>query len=312
MNKFLVPALLIACVQGINPQASVADDGSHTKPNIVFILADDMGYGDLKAFNPQSKISTPNLDDLCGSGMLFTDAHSGGSTCKPSRYALITGRFAARKDSFNDKVPIVSDGRATVASVLRDNGYQTAMVGKWHLGFQQKPGRGGKGAKGFGFDYEQPLTGGPVDRGFDSFFGMHASLDIQPYFYITDRAPVMAPTETIDASTSVDGDEGWNNIQGAFWRSGNVAPDFKHAEVTQRFADEASKVIASHDAKKPLFLYLALPSPHTPWLPAQEFVGKSDVGMYGDFVMTVDAVVGQVLASLNQAGLRDNTLSTLR
>ena len=134
-----------------------------------------------------------------------------------------------------------------------------------------------------------------MDRGFDSFFGMHASLDIPPYFYIRDRAPVMAPTETVADSTSVGGAEGWNKIQGAFWRGGNIAPDFKHQEVTPRFADEASKVIESHDGRKPLFLYLALPSPHTPWLPAKEFTGKSGAGMYGDFVMTVDAVVGQVL-----------------
>lgn len=276
------------------------------QPHIVFILADDMGYGDLKAFNPNSKIPTPNLDSLAKHGMRFTDAHSGGSTCKPSRYSLLTGRFAARKNSFNDKVPIISDGRETVASMLRDNGYRTAMVGKWHLGFDRKAKA--TGAKGMDFDYGKPITGGPVDRGFDSFFGMHASLDIQPYFYIKDRAATMAATETVEASTSVGGKEDWNNIQGAFWRAGNVSPDFKHAEVTPRFADEACKVIESHDGPKPLFLYLALPSPHTPWLPAEEFIGKSGAGMYGDFVMTVDGVVGQVQASLKKAGFSENTL----
>ncbi|MEO2013463.1 MAG: sulfatase-like hydrolase/transferase [Fuerstiella sp.] len=287
------------------PQTGQAEQ---KRPNIVFILADDMGYGDLKAFNPNSRIPTPHLDELAKDGMCFTDAHSGGSTCKPSRYALITGRFAARKDSFNDRIPIIVDGRVTVASVLRDNGYQTAMVGKWHLGFDRKSGKQGKGSKGDDFDYEQPLIGGPVDRGFDSFFGMHASLDIQPFFYIKDRAATMPVTDTVNASTSVGGEEGWNRIQGAFWRSGNVAPDFKHAEVTPRFADEACKVIESHDGKKPLFLYLALPSPHTPWLPAKEFIGKSGAGMYGDFVMTVDSVVCQVQASLDKAGLSENTM----
>lgn len=278
------------------------------KPNIVFILADDMGYGDLKAFNPESRIPTRHLDELARAGMCLTDAHSGGSTCKPSRYSLLTGRFAARKNSFNDNFPIIAQDRATVASMLRDNGYRTAMVGKWHLGFDRKAKKPGGDSKGLDFDYTQPLTGGPADRGFDFFFGMHASLDIQPYFYIRNQAATKPASNTVEASTSVGGKEGWNNIQGAFWRAGNIAPDFKFEEVTPRFADEACGVIESHDKDKPLFLYLALPSPHTPWLPAKKFLGKSGAGMYGDFVMTVDSVVGQVLASLDKAGLSQNTL----
>ena len=279
---------------------------SDARPNIVVILADDMGYGDLNAFNPQSKIETPNLDALAKSGVCFVDAHAGGSTCRPSRYALMTGRFAARKDDLSDKVPTIVQGRATVASMLRENGYRTAMVGKWHLGFDRKAKNAdGKGAD---FDYGQPITGGPFDRGFDSFFGMHASLDIQPYFYIRDQMATMPASQQVQANDSVAGDEDWNHIQGAFWRAGDVAPDFKHQEVTQRFADETCKVIESHDKQKPLFLYLALPSPHTPWLPAKEFVGKSSVGMYGDFVMTVDKVVGQVLRSLDTAGIGKDTI----
>ena len=279
------------------------------RPNVVFILADDMGYGDLKAYNPESKIPTPHLDRLASEGMLFTDAHSGGSTCKPSRYALFTGRFSARKRTLNDKSgPILEEGRATIASLLRDNGYQTAMVGKWHLGFDQKGLATGKKIDGFAFDFDQPLTGGPVDRGFETLFGMHASLDIPPYFYIADRTPTMTPTETIGDRTSVGGPEDWTRIQGEFWRGGAVAPDFKHIEVTPRFADEASKVIENRDEARPLFLYLALPSPHTPWLPTEEFVGKSGAGMYGDFVMQVDAVVGKIMTNLETAGIDDNTL----
>ena len=273
----------------------------HPSPNIVFILADDMGYGDLKAFNPHSNIPTPHLDKLAATGMIFTDAHSGGSTCKPSRYALMTGRFSARKDNFNDKFPIINKGRETVASMLKARGYRTAMVGKWHLGFERK-------AANNDFDYSKPITGGPVDRGFDSFFGMHASLDIPPYFYIKNRTPTMPPTHDTKANNNVGGPEGWNKIQGAFWRAGKIGPDFKFEEVTPRFADEASDVIESHDGKKPLFLYLALPSPHTPWLPLKKFQGKSGAGMYGDFVMTVDSIVGQVLGSLDKAKLRNNTL----
>ena len=274
---------------------------SAAPPNVVFILADDMGYGDLKAYNPASKIPTPHLDRLAADGLVFTDAHSGGSTCVPSRHSLITGRFAARRGRLNWRSgPVIARGQLTFASVLREQGYRTAMVGKWHQGFTMK-------APGV-FDYERPLTGGPVDCGFDSFFGMHASLDIQPYFYIKDRKPVMPPTDKVKDNSSVGGKENWNNIQGAFWRAGDVAPDFKHNEVTPRFASEAVKVIDSHDGKKPLFLYLALPSPHTPWLPTKEFIGKSGAGMYGDFVVQVDHVVGQVLGALKKAGMSENTL----
>jgi arylsulfatase A len=287
---------------------SVSPTLAAENPNIVIILADDMGYGDLQTFNPQSKIRTPHLDDLAKRGMCFIDAHSGGSTCIPSRYSLLTGRFSARKGRFNTNSPVITENRQTVASMLRDNGYQTAMVGKWHLGFDRKSSVGDNGQQRFEFDYGKSITGGPVNCGFDTFFGMHASLDIQPYFYIKDDAAVMRPTERVGASDSVGGKEDWNRIQGAFWREGDISPDFKHAEVTPRFASEACKVIESHDGENPLFLYLALPSPHTPWLPATKYVGKSDAGMYGDFVMTVDSIVGQVLKSLNKAGMSDNTL----
>jgi arylsulfatase A len=303
--QILTTALLVTLSLCFIPKTPVQ---ATRNPNIVIILADDMGYGDLKAFNPQSKIKTPHLDSLAKNGMRFTDAHSGGSTCIPSRYSLLTGRFSARKSSFNTNHPVIAENRQTVASMLRNNGYQTAMVGKWHLGFDRKSLTDANGKQRLEFDYGKPLTGGPVDRGFDSFFGMHASLDIQPYFYIKDAVAVMPPTERVAASTSVGGKEDWNNIQGAFWREGDIAPDFKHAEVTPRFASEACKVIESHDGKKPLFLYLALPSPHTPWLPTEKFVGKSDAGMYGDFVMTVDSIVGQVLKSLGKTGMSDNTL----
>lgn len=301
--------LTVALFALIHPLASQAASEDALRPHIVFILADDMGYGDLKAYNPQSKIPTPHLNRLAAEGLIFTDAHSGGSTCKPSRYALFTGRFSARKPRLNDRAgPILEEGRATIASLLRDNDYRTAMVGKWHLGFDQKGRKPGDDDSGFAFDYDQPLTGGPVDRGFETLFGMHASLDIPPYFYIENRTPTMAPTDTVGDKTSVGGPEDWNRIQGEFWRGGAIGPDFKHIEVTPRFASEARKVIENHDDDRPLFLYLALPSPHTPWLPTEAFQGKSGAGMYGDFVMQVDDVVGQVMESLNTAGISDETL----
>jgi len=272
------------------------------KPNIVLILADDMGYGDIGAYNPNSKIATPHLDALAAAGMRFTDAHSGGSTCVPSRYALLTGRFAVRANLRAKSSPTIESDRLTIASLLRENGYATAMVGKWHEGFEKPGGE---------FDYDKPLRGGPIDRGFDTFFGMHASLDIPPYFYIRDNAPTAAPTRRIEAGTSEGGPEGWTRIQGAFWREGPIGPDFAIEEVTPRFEEEAIGVIRKHAAakgEKPLFLYLALPSPHTPWVPTEQWRGKSEVGMYGDFVMQVDSVVGSVLAALEAAGMTQDTL----
>lgn len=278
------------------------------RPNIVFILSDDLGYGDIRAYNPDSKIPTPHLDQMAAEGMRFTDAHAGGSTCKPSRYALLSGEFAVRMVDKSDKRgPLLPEGQPTIASLLRDNGYQTAMVGKWHLGFDQNGEANEELLGGFTFDPSN-MTGGPADRGFETYFGMHASLDIPPYFYIDQRTATAPPSTMVEASDSVGTEENWNHIQGAFWRAGGIGSDFKHLEVTPRFCEEACAVIENHDGEKPLFLYLALPSPHTPWVPTEEYLGKSGAGMYGDFVMQVDAVVGQVIASLKAAGMDENTL----
>jgi len=275
------------------------------RPNIVIILADDMGYGDPSCYNPDGNIKTPHIDALAERGMRFLDAHAGGSYCIPSRYALMTGRFAARASMAMGNGPLIEEGRVTVPSMLRANGYRTAMVGKWHLGFDQRI-IGNRDV-----DYSRELKGGPVDCGFDSFFGMHASLDIPPYFFIKDRRAVMPPTEKIEANDSKGTEADWNGIQGAFWRAGQISPDFKMEEVTPRLVAESVKVIKEHGAAKqdkPLFLYLALPSPHTPWLPAREFLGKSGAGMYGDFVMQVDSSVGEILESLKSAGMDKNTM----
>ena len=302
MNKLLLCLYLF-----LLPDITLAQETAIPHPpNIVFVLADDMGYGDLSSYNPRSKIQTPNIDRLAKEGVRFTDAHSGGSSCTPSRYALMTGRFAARKSMSLVNGPLIEKGRMTVASMLREQGYATVMVGKWHLGFD--PYLQDKEAPA---NYSLPLRGGPVDCGFESFFGMHSSLDLPPYFYMRNRAPIMPPTNNVSANSSLNGPEGWSRTQGAFWRAGKIAPDFKFEQVTPRFAQEAVSVIRSHTATaqdKSLFLYLALPSPHTPWLPKEKFRGKSGAGLYGDFVLQVDAVVGQVLDALKTAGMDQDTL----
>ncbi len=261
-------------------------------PNIVVILVDDMGYGDPQCFNPNSKILTPNINSLARDGMRFTDAHASGPLCHMSRYGLITGRYPFRTDVGRwSKQALIEPGQVTVASMLRDNGYRTAMVGKWHLGFNEN-------------GYDKPLPGGPVDVGFDSFFGIRASTDIPPYFYIRDNKAINPPTDSIKANDS----EGWSPIQGAFWRAGGIAPNLALKDVLPRFSNEAIDVIDNHDGSKPLMLYLAYPAPHTPWLPSQEFAGKSGAGMYGDFAMMVDNEIGRVLKAITAANMEHDTL----
>lgn len=264
-------------------------------PHVVVILVDDMGYGDPRCNNPDSRIPTPHIDRLARDGMRFTDAHAPGALCHLSRYGLLTGQYPFRTNVGRwRREPVIRAGQPTLASVLRSGGYRTAMVGKWHLGFQEN-------------GYEKRLPGGPVDRGFDSFFGIRASTDIPPYFYIRGARAVQPPSGRIEANRS----EGWSPIQGAFWRAGGIAPDLELADVLPRFTDEAIAVIdkyARTRTTKRLALYLAYPAPHTPWLPSAAYRGRSKVGMYGDFVMMVDAMVGRVLAALDKAGMRDNTL----
>jgi arylsulfatase A len=260
------------------------------KPNIIFILADDMGYGDVSAYNSESQIPTPAIDSLATEGLLFTDAHSAGALCVQSRYGLMTGRYPYR-DKYRQ-----ANTRMTIASLLKKNGYNTAMVGKWHLGFNKHN------------NWQGELTGGPVDRGFDSFFGMWASLDIPPYFYIKDRHAVALPTNKVKSNST----PGWTNIQGAFWRAGGISADLDFVEAMPRFTKEAVAKIDELAPKskegKPFFLYFAFTGPHTPWLPTKEFQGKSKVGMYGDFVMQMDDSVKQVLAAVDKNGIKDNTM----
>jgi len=268
--------------------------GAQRNPNIVLILADDMGYGDASCYNSKSKNPTKNIDRLAQEGMRFTDAHAPASFCVPTRYGILTGRYPHRiKLNWRSRA-LIERGRTTVPSALRDKGYATAIVGKWHLGFDGGPN----------YDYAEPLIGGPIDSGFDFYFGMPHSLDIVPYYYINGRKAVMAPTGEIAPRNT----EGWSRIQGEFWRGGSIAPNFKHEEVLPRFTAESVKYIEGRKGnEQPFFLYLALPAPHTPWLPTKKFQGKTN-NMYGDFVAMVDDTVGQILSALDRTQLSKNTL----
>lgn len=286
-------AALFAC--GTTQAATVPGQRAPSRPNILVVLADDLGYGDLGCYGA-TKVKTPQLDRLAAEGMRFTDAHAPAGVCVPSRYGLLTGRYPFRNDAHPDRGPVIEAGGVTLASLLKDQGYRTGLVGKWHLGFDG----------GIAFDYARPLRGGPADRGFDFFFGIHASTDIPPYFYIRDDRAVAAPTGKIEPGSS----PGWSNIQGAFWRAGPIAPDLKLEQVMPRFTHEAVSWIERHaggDRRQPFFLHVCFTAPHTPWLPVEKFRGSA-VGPYGDFVAQVDDAVGQLLAALARTGVADNTL----
>lgn len=290
---------LLVLAAGVLSCSETADRQSRS-PNIVLILADDMGIGDVGAYNPGSKIPTPHIDRLAAEGMRFTDAHSAGTWCVPSRYGLLTGQYPMRANLNWTEESIIDSSRMTLATLLKQRGYHTGMVGKWHQGFN-------KDSSWAAFDFSRPIPGGPVDRGFGYYFGIPASLDIPPYFYIKNDRVVQAPTHSISASHT---EGATSKVSGEFWRAGNIAPDFKHREVLNKIRDQSLAFLEKQvsGSLQPFFLYMALTAPHTPWVPSSKFRGKSGAGLYGDFTMQVDQVVGQVVRKLEELGIRENTL----
>jgi arylsulfatase A len=277
--------------------------GADTQPNIILILADDMGYGDCGVYHSESKIKTPHIDQLASEGLRFTDAHSAASTCTPSRYGLLTGTNPVRTGVLNTLLsrgdPIIAEDEKTIASLLRDQGYVTRMIGKWHLGFET-----GQSGKKPVLDLSKPLVGGPLDRGFDSFYGIHSSPSSSPLCLTRDRAVVALPTETgIIQKHNADGSTTDVKVM--------MSPGYRPEDASPLFCQEALEIIreqaASPDAK-PLFLYYASAAPHQPWAPSAAFKGKSGLGDYADFVMQLDDVVGQINAVLKETGLDQNTL----
>lgn len=266
-------------------------------PNIIYILADDLGYGDISAFNEQSKIKTKHIDALATNGMRFTDAHTNSSVCSPTRYGILTGRYAWRTHLQSgvlwsyDK-PLIDNKRATVASILKQKGYNTACIGKWHLGLGWQKDGSGK------VDFAKPLTEGPNTIGFDYFYGITASLDIPPYFYIKNDKITATKIDSIPGTKGK-----------AFWREGPIGDDFKHEEVLPHLTQKAVEYVQEQAKKtQPFFLYFPLPSPHTPILPSKEYLGKSGTNEYGDFVLMTDDMVGRVLDAVKNAGIEDNTI----
>ncbi|HET8548438.1 MAG TPA: arylsulfatase [Bryobacteraceae bacterium] len=265
-------------------------------PNIVYVLADDLGWGDLRCYNAESAIPTPSADLLAKQGMRFTDMHSPSSVCTPTRYGIMTGRYCWRTRLrqgvlWGYDTNLIEPGRMTVPSLLKSRGYHTAGMGKWHLGL-------GSGER---VDYTRQLRPSPVDHGFDHYFGIPASLDMEPYLYFENDRVLEQPT----AHTP-----GRNSPRGVFWRPGPIAPSLRIEEVLPILRERASRYILERASRpeQPFFLYLALTSPHTPWLPSRRFRGRSRAGDYGDFVAETDDVLGSIMLALDKHGLADKTL----
>lgn len=287
------------------------------RPNIIFILTDDQGYGDVSHLNPKGRIPTPNVDRLAREGMTFTDAHSGSAVCTPTRYGLLTGRYAWRSRLKSGVLGglsprLIEPDRMTVASLLRSQGYRTAAIGKWHLGMDWVV-KAGKTVNELGIespaqvwnvDFAQPITNGPNAVGFDYFFGISASLDMVPYAYIENDRVTRVPDR--------DGDFPWFEGRERRTRRGPTAGGFDAADVLGELTRRAVSFLGEHAAgaerKQPFFLYLPFASPHTPILPTGEWHGKSGVNAYADFTMQTDASVGRVLNTLDELGLTANTL----
>ncbi|HSJ03404.1 MAG: arylsulfatase [Verrucomicrobium sp.] len=286
-----------------------------TKPNVVFILCDDLGYGDVKCFNPEGKILTPQMDAIAARGMKFTDAHTSSSVCTPTRYGVMTGRYNWRsklqRGVLGGLSPrLIEPGRTTVASFLKSQGYATACVGKWHLGMDwvKLPGKQvtelniESPEQVNSVDYTQPIINGPNSVGFDYYYGISASLDMVPYCFIENDRVTEVPTATLKMPM--------NKGKGpATTREGPAAPGFDGVQVLPELTKKSVKFIQDQArGGKPFFLYVPLASPHTPVLPSPEWQGRSGLNLYADFVMQTDDAIGQIARALQEAGLQENTL----
>ena len=289
-----------------------------SKPNIVYVLCDDLGYGDVKCLNTDGKITTPHCDRLASEGMIFTDAHSSSAVCTPTRYGILTGRYNWRSRLKSGVLggmspPLIEAGRLTVPAFLRQHGYHTSAVGKWHLGmnWSLKSNDAGfndaieKGPAAWRVDFSKPIADGPTSRGFDCYFGIAASLDMVPYTFIENDRVTVLPT--VDKTFPM-----MAGRAGGETRKGPAAEGFEAVDVLPILTKKAVEIIGQRAAAaregKPFFLYLALNAPHTPIAPTPEWQGRSGLNPYADFVMQVDATLGKVLAAIDQAGIAENTL----
>ena len=323
-SKWLAVLIFTVCLVLISKRKLQAQQEKNL-PNIIYILADDLGYGDIKVYNADAKVNTPNIDKLASQGMRFTDAHTTSSVCTPSRYSVLTGRYPWRS-----RLPVgvlrgysrtlIEDGLPTVASLLKTKSYRTAVIGKWHLGLDWVPKHAFKDSINPAFnknrmygiknemnpnqiDFTKKPVYGPHTQGFDYSYVLPASLDMPPYCYLENDKL----TEPLTGYTP--GNKLTSGYTGPFWRPGLKSPSFDFYDVLSAFTNKATDFIKKQSAEKnPFFLYFPMPAPHTPWMPSAEYRGTSQAGEYGDYIQQVDAEVGKILHALDSLGLSKNTL----
>jgi len=277
-------------------------------PNIIFILADDLGYGDLRCYNEDSKIPTPNIDKLASGGIMFTDAHTPSTVCSPTRYALLTGRYAWREPRLVRGVlrktdpPVIDIERLTVADMLQKSGYKTAAVGKWHLGLEWPLLDTMESVSVSNIDWSKPQLSGIREQGFDYSF----SLGWPGWTFTENNTALAVPDVRFDLDSIGIFLIGGSNIRG--YRSS----DYNHEKMLPKFTEKALEFIRSASADdSPFFLYFSPMCPHKPVVPNKEFKGTSDAGLYGDFVNELDYSVGLILKELENLNISENTLIIL-
>ena len=320
-----IPILRLSCLLGcLLPIFQSA--WAKQRPNIIYIIADDMGYGDVSIYNSGAKFKTPHIDRIAAEGMMFTDAHTSSSVCTPTRYHLLTGRYSWRTHLKHGVLngygkPLIAENRLTVASLCQKAGYHTAMIGKWHLGMElpvrkptaeerevaQKHRQMGHMLKGEKYiDWHKPVKRTPTSNGFDYFWGHGASLDFPPYVYIENNRFTSQKITFMDSSLQgkVSPKRGKSSNK---MRLGWLADDFDPVQTLEEFFNRSAEFIRKSDSKQPFFLYVPLTSPHTPIIPTEKWVGKG-ITPYADFCMQTDAGVGRILKALDDKGIAENTI----
>lgn len=327
----LYSGFISATTLSLNPLVAQTDV---RQPNVILILADDLGYGDVKFFNPAAKTETTNIDLLANEGVAFSEAFSSAGVSTPSRYGILTGRYCFRSPLKSGAINghgklVIEKNRRTIASALKDKGYTTAIIGKWHLGVEwQKKDESRplipetEYAKTSNVDYQKPVTYGPDNYGFDESFILPASLDMPPYLFlrngrlvgkkivrISDVYPLRKSNTKPDYDSVYVDNDGVYWSRGVWWRAGEMEANFRVERCLQDITNQSLSYIRKQAAKKnPFFLYLPLTSPHTPWVVGSKFKSKGQAGDYGSFVSQTDDVVGQVVAQLKKLGIYENTI----